>query len=651
MASPTKKSTNITVKSAPPLTDEVMTELKLSNQVQNAKAQNQQPNQPDVADLNVTIDQAINLGDSQGLIDDPISDAVINEMSSQESDQLITDQDEENIRKPLLKNINKKHRSKRFFKRKLFWLLIVLIIIGIIAIVPYSRYKILALFVKQNYSVHLIDSKTNTPISNALVSLDGKKIKTNANGFAKLNIPIGYGVLNISKQYYENYSINVLIPLSAQKKPNIIKLQATGRQVPIKVINTISKQPIIGASISLLNTSATTNSNGSATIVLPTQDKTYKAVIKSNGYNNKSVTVTVTPYAITSNSFAIDPSGQVYFLSNSNGKVNVVSSNYDGNNQQVILAGTGNEKQYSTTLYHSLNWQYLMLFSQRSSISGSHRGLYLINPVTKAYKTINDGTTATLTPIGWSGNYFLYVAYNQNLPSTSAGQYVIYSFNAATGQNITLDQSQSAVNQFGNSTTQSFSNFNLVNNSLIYAKTWSPLYVASTNFISSINSIAVSGNNQKTLEQFSSQTDSFINNMTAVQYAPSEFYYIVSFNNAANSTNYYSYSNGQMNQVNISASQVDNINYTPADISPSGTLAIFTSYRNGQLVLLEGSPTSNNNNQKQIAVLPSSYSLIGWLNNNYLLLSSKNNLMIMPASGLVNNIQPTKVSGFTGIIV
>jgi len=75
--------------------------------------------------------------------------------------------------------------------------------------------------------------------------------------------------------------------------------------------------------------------------------------------------VTVTTDKVAANQFKLAPVGKVFFLSNAGGKIDVVSTNLDGTDRKVVLAGTGKEDRNNTVLLASSDWKYLALLSLR----------------------------------------------------------------------------------------------------------------------------------------------------------------------------------------------------------------------------------------------------------------------------------------------
>ncbi len=160
-----------------------------------------------------------------------------------------------------------KDKLRAIIRNKWTWVGVVVILCFLFAL-PFTRYKILGLVLKEKVDITVIDSQNHTPVSNAVVSIGGTQIKTDANGTVMLRVGIGERSAVISKRYYRTSTTHYFIGFKSSP-PIIIKLVATGRLVPIMVLNTISGKPISGATIHVLDTTAKTDNKGLANVALP----------------------------------------------------------------------------------------------------------------------------------------------------------------------------------------------------------------------------------------------------------------------------------------------------------------------------------------------------------------------------------------------
>lgn len=510
----------------------------------------------------------------------------------------------------------------------------VLVILGIIFGLPATRYKLLGMVVKEKVDVSVIDSQTKTPVSDALVSLAGVTVKTDANGKAQLKAGVGERTLVITKQYYRATGTNYFVGFKSNP-PTTIKLVATGRLVPITLSNTISGKPLPNAVIHILNTTVRTNAGGQAWVALPAGALSDNASISLAGYNTKQVSVQVTSLPVPGNSFTLTPSGTIYFLSNQSGTTDVVKSNLDGTGRQTVLAGSGSETANTTRLLASSDWHYLALEADRS---GSGAALYLINTANDQVSEF-DSSSATFNLIGWSGHNFVY-----NLTSTTknqwqAGYEVVKDYNADQSELNQLDQNL-AVGDATSYAYQDFSNFFIASGALVYDTQWTSQ--GGYDLVTNSDAIRVFQFNSQVLKDYESFPSTSTVSITANRYAPEAVYFAV-LSSTNNVTSYYQYNNQNVASASINQT-IFNQSSPSYLLSPSGSYAVWPELANGQDLFLIGN--TNAADHKQIAALDN-YSPYGWYSDDYVLASSGNSqLYILPASGLSAVQQPTAITAY-----
>lgn len=512
-------------------------------------------------------------------------------------------------------------------KRKWTIPLTIFAVLAIIFVLPWTRYPILSLVLKRPYSVTIVDSKTNTPVSGASVTLDGVSVTTDSNGRASFKQKVGKGRLTITKQYYEAMTSQVFVGISTVHNTDSVKLVATGRQVPLTVVNKVTGKPIADAEIKVLDTTAKTDANGMATIVLPTTAQTQPATISATNYNNLSTNVEVTSDVVSENKFAVTPTGKVYFLSNLSGNIDVVSTNLDGTSRQTIVAGTGNEDSVNTVLLASRDWKYLALLSKRDG--GNFAKLFLINTSNNQLTTI-EATASNFTPIGWSDHHFMYLASNPAIQLWQPGGQTLKSFNADSGASTTIDQtSAEGVSSF-DYVFQTFPTYNIIGDQLVYSKQWSSSY-GSTRMgekTAQILSVGADGSNKSDLKDFSLSNSSPYVYISEVTYHPQDLYFQASSNSG---TTYYEYKNGNITQTNTLTTTSFTQPYPTYLVSPSDNQTFWTQPQDGKNSLVVGDAGGNNGNQ--IATL-SDYKAYGWFTDDYVLVSNNGSeLYIMPSGG------------------
>jgi hypothetical protein len=339
--------------------------------------------------------------------------------------------------------------------------------------------------------------------------------------------------------------------------------------------------------------------------------------------------VTITEREVNTNKFTLTPTGKVYFLSNQSGKIDVVKTDLDGKNRKTVLAGTGTEDTYSTSLLASRDWKYLALLSKRDG----KQGVYLIDAATDKTTNIDGGSAeATFTLVGWSGNTFVYEVQRSNIQNWQSGAQAIKSYDASNGKLYTIDQSQ------GEGTGQydyGFTNYStaaLLDNELVFSKNWYssqlPNHLAGKS--SSLISVHPDGSAKKTIKDFpvpsGTQYAYFVN---LEQYEAYSLY--VQAPNSDGSNTYYEYEDSNLAAKSDLTDDAYNKAYPTYLISPSGKQTFWSEVRDNKNSLFIGN--CDGQNGKQIATL-SDYTPYGWYSDNYLLVSKGGSeLYIMAADG------------------
>jgi hypothetical protein len=543
-----------------------------------------------------------------------------------------------------VKNESRRHRFVNWYKsnKKKSIPLTLLILLVLFAAIPWSRYKLAGLALKNTYNIEVVDSTAGTAISGADVSIGGSHATTNGSGKATLTaVKVGRQQLVLSKKYYKDKNTKVLVPILKQKNQPKFQLAATGRQVKISVKNLINHSSLADVNISVADISSKTDKSGSAIIVLPVGTTSEKATLSLDGFNKAEATVLVDDKTIKENNFSLTPSGKIYFLSKLSGKIDVAKTNLDGTERQTVLAGSGKEDSNNTVLLASRDWKYLALLSRREG--GANPKLYLIDTTSSDKLSVIDGGNMNLNVVGWSNNNFIYQLTKNSVNGWEPHQQILKSYNAQNKQAIVLDQND-AVGANGAYAQEQFGSIYTFGNTVAYYKTWyrygSAYYDPSilSGKSSGLYSIKDDGSARKNLKTLDAGNVSFI----TFQYSePQEAYLTIGKND---NTSVYAIYNG----AGVSDTTSDKIptdgSYNTYLASPSGNQTFWADSRDGKNVLFLGDEKGENG--KQIASL-SDYKPYGWFSDDYLLVSKNSSeLYIMSKAGIDQTTQPVKITDY-----
>lgn len=504
--------------------------------------------------------------------------------------------------------------------------LTVLVVIVLLARIPATRYGLTGLVMKKSVAVTIVDQETQKPVSEARVSFGSATAVSDQNGVVHLRLPVGKKQLSVTKKYYAPKQESVFVPITKEATPKL-SLKATGRQVYVQVTNAITGAGIGNARIAVLDTKAVTDAKGMATIVLPTTAAEYPIMIDGDSYNSVKATVRVQSDA-SSNSYKLTPGGRLYFLSNASGKIDVVSTNLDGSDRKIVLAGTGREEQGQTILLASRDWQYLALQARRE---GDQAKLYLIETQTGKLSVMDEGDI-TITPAGWSGHTFAYTITRNNLQYWEAKRQALKTYDADNKKVVLIDETQSAGGQYDYA-RQSFTKVYILQNELVYGYNWDRAYYAS-NALSgkqgAIISVRPDGTGKRAVQSFPLKESAYYYELQMQLYEPQGIYLRVP--NDPDKPQFYEYEDGKLAQLpDYTDTQFNAVPYKTYLISPDGKRSFWSEQRDGKSKLYIGN--ENAQSSKEIASL-SELTAYGWYTDSYVLLTKNGSeLYVMSAEG------------------
>jgi Cu/Ag efflux protein CusF len=538
----------------------------------------------------------------------------------------------------------KLERFKGWYGERKKWTIpaTLLLLIILLAAVPFTRYNLAGLALKKDLTVKVLDSETNTPVSGADVTLGNLSAQTNSAGQATLrHVKVGHHKITISKKYYKDMAIDELAPILRPKSTASIQLVATGRQVKVTITNLINQNPIADAKVSVAGSTAKTDSNGTALVVLPADSTEHKATISADGYNDSKVTIKVGGDQIPNEKFRLTPDGKVYFLSKLSGKIDVVKTNLDGTDRQTVLAGTGNEDDRNTVLLASRDWKYLALLSRRA---GNNPTLYVINTGNDGLTTVEQGS-ANISLTGWSGSNFVYTLTHSDVQLWQPGRQVLKSYNAITKKTTTLDQTTASGSGSFDYLSQLVGNVYAYDDQVYYIMNWTAAFGSS--LISQLqtkqatfNSIKPDGSAKKSIHSFGLASGTQSADITLDESVKSPKAVELHLFDGVKD-NYYVYADGQVKNDPSANSNNFFSTYPTYLLSPSGDKTFWSEPRDGKNTLFVGDEEGENG--KQIAAL-SDYNTYGWYTDSYLLVSKNSSeLYVMDNAGKQT---PVKISDY-----
>lgn len=513
---------------------------------------------------------------------------------------------------------------------------ILLVAVVALAAIPATRNKIAGVFVKKAVTVLVKDSQKSNPVSKARIIIGSIEAETDKDGKAVLHgIEPGEHDVTIRKELYKETASRVVVPILGDADQVTVAAEPTGRLVVVAVADRISGAAIVNATIDAgSGNTATTDDKGQATVVVPADKQQITATVSAEGYLQAKDAAIKQDEA---SSVQLVPKGEVYFLSKQSGKVDVVSTNFDGTGRRVIVEGTGNEDDRETSLLASRDWKYLALLAKRQTSTS----LYLIDTVSGRLEVIDEGKDLRFELVGWSDHRFVYSVVRNNRQDWEAGYQALKSYSAPDRRLSVIEQTQAGSE--ADSVVQLMSGFYILkNNQIVYIKNWQAGWgYGLEGRTSYIMSVRADGGDKHALKEYPAEKLSYIE---AKLYTPQEIHFRVwdkEYNRLENVMTI----KGKLELVPPAQQKFDR-EYPTFLISPDGTKSFWSESRDGKNALFVGDDNATEASRRLLANL-SDYGTYGWVTDTYLLLQKNSSeLYITTADQLQKGGTPLKVSDY-----
>lgn len=520
-----------------------------------------------------------------------------------------------------------KHRWSKRKKLLIFGLPIIVIIAATAtALLTPIGYPVLT-FIHKPLTITIKDADFHSELEDVSIKLDGKTITPKGDQPYSFTATPGKHTLDVSKKYYKTSTTDLTVKPFGNPLPTFrINLKATGRPVFVQINQRITGKPLENVTVTVNKSAFTTDKNGKALVIVPAELQTTQMQVSKEGYKAFSQDIivpaktekdTVDPKNLAS----ITPLGSIFFLSKRSGKIDVMKSDLDGGDAQVVIAGTGQEDPNNTVLLATRDWKYLALLAVRSD---QKQRVYTIETSTGKLTTADEGD-ATFFLAGWEGHTLIY-SVNRNV-TAQPGHYKIKSYNAEADKLATLD-----VNQFSKDGNKSQEEY------------FGPIFLSGTRVLYSVGvqygyngtdykQRFISINNDGTDKKILMDNDPLSNgDILVVQSKPKEFY-LYYYVYAKNDNSYYEYAIGDASVKALGEKdKIAHINeYYAYLLSPNGKNTLWAESRDGKNALFIGN--ADGEDGKEVANL-SEYDTYGWYTDDYILVTKKGSeLYIMSAAG------------------
>jgi hypothetical protein len=376
------------------------------------------------------------------VLDDAATSRAIDNIVAQESDELLAAQDNQQV--PVVEpgrgfwrrlggalSAPWRHKGARYT-------ILLLLFGGVAAVimVPTARYFVLNTYgATVRSSVLITDDVTHQPLKNVTVSIDNAHTKTGADGRAELQgLRLGPARLSVSQPGFGTVTRHITLGWGSNPL-GTFALKAVGMRYTFMTRDYLTAKGIAGVQVSSGDATAVSDSTGKAVLTLPgTSEAEISADIIVNGYRQETVTATSTETVMP---VSLVTTRRAVYVSKEHGTYDVYAIDIDGQNKQLLLAGTGLETT-NISLAVSPDGTRAALVStrdnQRDNTGALLASLTLID--THNSDTVNISHAAQIRLLDWVGTRLVF---DQTVAGTgSTVKHAVISYDYAVNSRLQL---------------------------------------------------------------------------------------------------------------------------------------------------------------------------------------------------------------------
>lgn len=379
----------------------------------------------------------------ENFLDDAVDDIAVTE-----SNELLKVEDERLDEAFVPKDTSFKQRLQNFLKEwwqnpKKRWGTIggAVILLAALLTVPVTRYFMLnSVGVRSSASVTILDNSTRQPLKNVSVRVAGAEATTDDNGVARLQkVKLGTAQLVVERRAFATIEKKITVGLGSNPLGEL-NMTPVGVQYSFNVSDFLSTKSIEKAEAVSGEFSAFSNSEGVVVLTIdqPGED-VLDVTIKATGYRDESLEQNAD--SKEAQAVAMVPARKHLFVSKRSGKYDVYKIDVDGKNEQLVLSGTGNERDDMSLVQHP-DKDITALVSSRDSVRNGDgfvlSTLTLIDTSGEEVSTKAIGRSERIQIIGWSGDQLAYVQVAEGASAANPKRHRLITYNYANGDSNEL---------------------------------------------------------------------------------------------------------------------------------------------------------------------------------------------------------------------
>lgn len=358
----------------------------------------------------------------------------VDDIVAKEADELLAREDADVLRD--IRTVKKQNKIKQLLSNwwrnpaaKWGMLAGLLLLTAGIAVLPGSRYFVLnTAGVRVSSSIVIASAESQQPLKNADVTMGEKVGKTDEKGVVSFNdLKLGAHPIKISKRGYQTVEQNKVLGWGSNPLGQIM-LSVTGSKYTFAVKDFLSGTAVLGAEATSGDFNAQADKDGK--IVLPVDqnaEKDLEVTIKASEYADQKFTVKLSDTA--DKVVKMVPSKKHVFVSKRSGRLDVYKIDADSSNEQVLLAGTGSERDDLMLLPH-MSKDYVAIVSTRDNKRNKDNyllsGLFIANVKTGEITKVIQSERIQL--VDWANDRVVFVAVTEGASAANPSRSKLYSY-------------------------------------------------------------------------------------------------------------------------------------------------------------------------------------------------------------------------------
>jgi hypothetical protein len=312
-----------------------------------------------------------------------------------------------------------------------------------IMIVPPSRYFTLnAAGVRSSASVDVRDQGTQQPLKNVRVTIGTVSVLTDGEGHAKLEkIKLGRQQFKIEKRAFGTVDRRVTIGWGSNPMGEY-KLDPTGTQYVFVLTDFLSGKPIPKVEAISDEANAVSDEKGKLVLTMDKPPDAIEVTLQGKTYREEKLTIDADTKDETN--VMLVPARKHAFVSKRSGKYDVYKTDIDGKNEQLVLAGSGSERDDIALVSHPTK-EVAVLVSTREG--KRNKDNYLLSNLTVINLEDNTAKSIALSEriqvLGWADGRLVYVAIASGASAADPKRQRLVSYDSETEGNKELASSNS----------------------------------------------------------------------------------------------------------------------------------------------------------------------------------------------------------------